>query len=57
MSSSYCILSFHFKDLEFEKLKKQDNTDHLNKYIDQSKKIDNLEREIRNLKDQLEYCK
>jgi hypothetical protein len=50
-------LQNRIKDLESDQSKKQDDTDHLSKYIDQSVKIENLERENRNLLADLEYSK
>ena len=45
------------KDLENESSKMQENSKNLNKYIDQSKKIDSLERENRALHSEIEFFK
>jgi len=50
-------LQNRIRDLESDQFKKQDDTDSLSKYIDQSKKIEILERENRNLLCDLEYSK
>ena len=45
------------KDLESSNSKLQDNSQNLNKFIDQSNKIDVLERENRTLLAELDFMK
>lgn len=52
-----CLLNNKIRDLEAENTKLNDNAHHLEKYMHQNARIDELDRENRKIKSELEYYK
>ncbi len=57
MRKENCTLQNRCKDLELENSNLKDNTQHLNEYMCQSNKIEELERENRKQKTEIDYLK